>query len=79
MPTAGYQEWSLKNYNMERLIVDYKECIGCDLCVDMCPELFVSTAFVPLPTNKDVSGNICARDSVELCPVYAISIIKVEN
>ena len=59
---------------MEKLIIDIIECIGCDLCIELCPDLFTVGKLVPTPTENDVTGNQCAKDSVAFCPTNAISI-----
>lgn len=59
---------------MKKLIINADECIGCDLCVELCPDLFLSAEFVPEPVNVDVTDNTCAYDSVSFCPTDAISI-----
>ena len=59
---------------MKKLIIDEDECIGCDMCWELCPDLFTNTGFVPVPTEQDVSDEQCAYDSVDFCPVEAISI-----
>jgi len=60
---------------MRKLYIDANECIGCNLCVELCPSLFVETDFVPAPLPVDVTDIRCAEDSVDFCPVDAISII----
>ncbi len=60
---------------MKRLVIDGPLCIGCDLCVELCPDLFTKTDFVPKVTDKDVTDNQCAKDAVGFCPVNVISIV----
>lgn len=59
---------------MKKIFIDDSECIGCNLCVDLCPSIFKSTEFTPIPTEEDITGNKCAEDSVDFCPVKAIYI-----
>jgi ferredoxin len=59
---------------MKYLHVNINACIGCDLCVDLCPDLFKTTGFAPEPVDKDISNNRCAYDAVDFCPVDAITI-----
>ena len=62
---------------MKRLMINSKECIGCDLCVDLCPKLFDRSDFVPIVSDEDVTNNQCARDVIDFCPTNAISILLV--
>ncbi len=61
---------------MEKLFINADECIGCDLCVELCPDLFIADKFVPNVVDKDVTGIQCAKDAVGFCPTNAISIIS---
>lgn len=60
---------------MKKLVINEAECIGCDLCVELCPDLFISTKFVPQVVDKDVTDIQCAKDAVEFCPTNVISIV----
>ena len=60
---------------MEKIIINDTECIGCNLCVELCPGLFTESDFTPIPTLEDVTGIRCAQDAVDFCPVDAIKII----
>jgi ferredoxin len=56
--------------------VDTGLCIGCELCVDTCPEVFVMredgfSHVIADPIPHEESG--CVREAVEICPVEAIS------
>ena len=56
--------------------VDKDLCLGCGVCVEVCPEVFemkddkaeVKVNPVPTPAEKD------CRDAAEQCPVEAIKI-----
>jgi ferredoxin len=57
--------------------VDEDLCIGCELCVDTCPEVFqmnddgFAEAIVdPVPSEAED----CAREAGDICPVTAIEI-----
>ena len=60
---------------MKTLVINSNECIGCNLCVELCPDLFSLGDFAPIPTENDVTYEPCAADSVDFCPVSAIDII----
>jgi ferredoxin len=53
--------------------VDKNKCIGCGLCVSMCPDVFKmddeGKSVVISQDNKE-----CAKEAVASCPVKAISI-----
>lgn len=60
-----------------KAVVDKETCIGCELCVSVCPAVFsmdedgksiaISAA---VPANEEAD----AKDAAEQCPVAAISI-----
>jgi ferredoxin len=59
-----------------KAIVDRDLCIGCELCADTCPEIFVmqedgySYVLVdPIPHEE----YDCVQEAVEICPVSAIT------
>jgi ferredoxin len=56
------------------IVIDQDECIGCETCVEMCPEVFAmidgeEKAKVTAP-DSDAD---CAEDAIDACPVQAIS------
>jgi ferredoxin len=60
-----------------RAFVDETTCIGCGLCADTCPEVYeirddgVSHVLLdPVPPELQE----CVRDTVDSCPVTAISV-----
>jgi ferredoxin len=60
-----------------RAIVDPEKCIGCALCVQICPQVFrmnddkAEVHLDPVPAEL---VNKCAQAADEQCPVSAISI-----
>ncbi|HHU36757.1 MAG TPA: ferredoxin [Treponema sp.] len=59
--------------------VDKDTCIGCGVCVDVCPQIF-SMDQDDKAEAKDITvpGNIeeSCQDAADQCPVEAIEIIK---
>ena len=57
--------------------IDGKTCIGCGLCVDICPEVFEmgseNIAVVKVPAVPPAAQESC-QEATENCPVEAISI-----
>ncbi len=56
--------------------VDADTCTGCELCVDICPEVFEMGDEVAEVIGEEVpatSTDTC-REAAEKCPVEAISI-----
>jgi ferredoxin len=53
--------------------VDDNKCIGCGLCVNMCPKTFKinSSGKSEVVSNQDED---CARNAANSCPVDAIKI-----
>jgi ferredoxin len=56
------------------IVIDHDECIGCETCVELCPEVFAmidgeEKAMVKAP---DSSAD-CVQDAIDGCPVSAIS------
>ena len=60
-----------------KVIVDPDLCIGCNVCEDACPEVFeVREDGIAYVIAEDPAHELYGpiRDSVEMCPVAAISI-----
>jgi len=53
--------------------VDKKKCIGCGLCVSVCPAVFVMKDGKADVKDSNTSKP-CAKEAKENCPVKAISI-----
>jgi len=58
----------------KKVVIDMEECIGCESCVELCPDVFKfnedeEKAEVILPKGgpKD-----CIEESIETCPVECI-------
>lgn len=59
-----------------KAIVDQDECIGCRVCIEMCPEVFKwdddkAIAYTN-PVPEDVQG--ACQEAVDACPSEAITI-----
>ena len=57
-----------------RAIVDADLCIGCEACVDICPEVFAMAGDLAVAKSGEVSADLEAltRDAASACPVDAI-------
>lgn len=53
--------------------VNQNQCIGCGLCVGMCPETFMMNADGKSEVLAQ-TDNECAQNAVASCPVNAISL-----
>ena len=55
-------------------VVDYELCIGCESCVELCPEVFEvrddGKAYV---TGEGKCDTCDCQEAVDICPVEAIS------
>ncbi|MEN8257620.1 MAG: ferredoxin [Thermodesulfobacteriota bacterium] len=59
----------------EKVQIDQEECIGCEACVETCPEVFrfdedEEKAFVIEGSDQDVG---CVDEAIASCPVECIS------
>jgi ferredoxin len=53
--------------------VDQNKCVGCGLCVGMCPEIFA----LNLDGKSEVIAQVneaAAKEAASACPVEAISV-----
>lgn len=59
-----------------KAIVDKEQCIGCGMCVMICPEVFCMNADERAEVCGDVTAENQAKtlEAVDSCPVAAISI-----
>jgi len=60
---------------MKQVEIDQNECIGCETCVEMCPEIFAfnsdeSKAYVIMPEGGDQD---CIEEAMAACPAECIS------
>ena len=56
--------------------VDYEECTGCALCVDICPEVFEMIDVLAVAKQNEVPSGAeeSCMQAVEDCPVEAIEV-----
>ena len=58
----------------KKVYIETEECIGCESCVELCPEVFEfddaeGKARVKLPEGGDEE---CIEEAIESCPVECI-------
>ncbi|MDI7261777.1 MAG: ferredoxin [Thermodesulfobacteriota bacterium] len=56
--------------------VDEETCIGCEVCVDTCPEVFEMADDKARPKGDEVPEDVVksCREAADNCPVEAIEI-----
>ena len=54
--------------------VDQALCIGCGVCVDMCPEIFVLTSDGKAQSIKEECDQHNLEEIAAACPVEAINV-----
>lgn len=55
---------------MSRVVIDEAECIGCESCVEICPEAF--------RLNEDAISEFISQDGLEQCIQAAIETCPTE-
>lgn len=58
------------------VFVDKDVCVGCEKCVNMCPDVFQMGGDVAVTVTEDVPQKYqkACREAAEHCPVEAITI-----
>ncbi len=56
------------------IVIDHEEYIGCETCVELCPEVFamIDGEEKAMVTAPDSTAD-CAQEAIDSCPVDAIS------
>ena len=65
-----------------RIIIKKEMCIGCELCVNLCPEVFIQWGLHMRPVfevPEPARYLTLIEKAVEECPVRAISIHNMES
>ena len=62
---------------MQEVYIEQEDCIGCEACVELCPEVFAFNsdlvkAYVVMPTGGDQK---CIDEASATCPVSCISMV----
>ncbi len=59
-----------------KAVVNQSECIGCELCVQICPDVFTMEGNLAQVMVDIVAGDVedDCRAAAEACPVNAITI-----
>ncbi len=62
--------------------VDRTLCVGCGLCIELCPAVFARsedrTAFVQV-RGVSAEETLCCQEAAAACPVDAIALSDIED
>lgn len=58
----------------KKVIIDTEECIGCESCVELCPEVFEfdEGQEKAVVISADSYDETCVDEAIETCPVECI-------
>lgn len=59
---------------MVPIVIDEEECVGCETCVELCPDVFEMNADGDKAVVKDPDSTAeCVEEAIDTCPNEAIS------
>ena len=60
---------------MKQVKIDEDECIGCETCVELCPDIFAFNADLnkAIVTTPEGGDEKCIEEAVTSCPVNCIT------
>jgi ferredoxin len=75
LPTPYQQTIQKENYMSKQVAIDQEECLGCEACVELCPEIFgfdidETKAYVLMAEDGDED---CIEEAIASCPAACIS------
>ena len=73
--TLDYKIIAKVNYMSKQVAIDQEECLGCEACVELCPEIFgfdidETKAYVLMAEDGDED---CIEEAMASCPAACIS------
>ena len=73
--TLDYKTIAKGNYMSKQVAIDHEECLGCEACVELCPEIFgfdidETKAYVLMAEDGDED---CIEEAMASCPAACIS------
>lgn len=56
------------------IVIDENECIGCETCVELCPDVFEMNEDSEKAVVKEPDSDLeCVEEAIDSCPSEAIS------
>ena len=73
--TPYYKTIAKENYMSKQVAINQEECLGCEACVELCPEIFgfdidETKAYVLMAEDGDED---CIEEAIASCPAACIS------
>ena len=57
----------------KELMINAEECTGCELCVQLCPDVFEMAENVAKIVNQSGAGESEIQEAIDSCPVTCIT------